>query len=254
MKYMGSKSRISKYIVPIIQETIDSNNIDCYIEPFVGGANIIDKISCKEKIGSDKQECLISMYQNLDKINTLPSFVTKEHYSEVRESFNKNTSQFETYYKGYIGFLASYNGRFFDGGYAGVVITKTGVKRNYYDEAKRNLLNQIPSLQDIHWRVGDYRDLYKDVENRIFYCDIPYKGTKQYGINKNFDYDAFWEWAREKSEKNIVFISEENAPEDFKCIWEVPVKRTIDNNKRVKKIEKLFIYRENKIAGFYRRK
>ena len=37
MKYMGSKSRIAKYIVPILQESIDSNNVTTYIEPFVGG-------------------------------------------------------------------------------------------------------------------------------------------------------------------------------------------------------------------------
>lgn len=37
MKYMGSKSRIAKYIVPILQECIDSNNVTTYIEPFVGG-------------------------------------------------------------------------------------------------------------------------------------------------------------------------------------------------------------------------
>lgn len=37
MKYMGSKSRISKYIVPIIQKYIDENGIKTYIEPFVGG-------------------------------------------------------------------------------------------------------------------------------------------------------------------------------------------------------------------------
>lgn len=37
MNYMGSKSRIAKYIVPIIQSYIDNNNINTYIEPFVGG-------------------------------------------------------------------------------------------------------------------------------------------------------------------------------------------------------------------------
>lgn len=37
MKYVGSKQKISKYIVPIIQEYIDKNKIETYIEPFVGG-------------------------------------------------------------------------------------------------------------------------------------------------------------------------------------------------------------------------
>ena len=49
MKYMGSKSRICKYIVPIIQQYIDKNNIKKYWEPFVGGANVIDKIKCAKK-------------------------------------------------------------------------------------------------------------------------------------------------------------------------------------------------------------
>jgi len=37
IKYMGSKSRIAKYIVPILQKEIDDNNIKTYLEPFVGG-------------------------------------------------------------------------------------------------------------------------------------------------------------------------------------------------------------------------
>ena len=44
MKYLGSKNRISKYISPILQQYINENRITTYYEPFVGGANIIDKI------------------------------------------------------------------------------------------------------------------------------------------------------------------------------------------------------------------
>ena len=43
MVYMGSKSKYAKYIVPILQKAITDNNVDTYIECFVGGANIIDK-------------------------------------------------------------------------------------------------------------------------------------------------------------------------------------------------------------------
>lgn len=37
MKYVGNKNKISKYIVPIIQKYIDENEIQTYVEPFVGG-------------------------------------------------------------------------------------------------------------------------------------------------------------------------------------------------------------------------
>lgn len=53
---MGSKARIAKYIVPILQECIDSNNVNTYIEPFVGGANIIDKIKCKNRVGGGQPQ------------------------------------------------------------------------------------------------------------------------------------------------------------------------------------------------------
>lgn len=71
LKYMGSKSRVAKYIVPIIQEKIDKNSVTTYIEPFVGGCNVIDKIRCENKIGSDKHKYLIEMLTNLDKIKNI---------------------------------------------------------------------------------------------------------------------------------------------------------------------------------------
>ncbi len=57
---MGSKSRIAKYIVPIIQQCIDDSHSDTYIEPFVGGANVIDKIKCWRRIGYDENQYLIA--------------------------------------------------------------------------------------------------------------------------------------------------------------------------------------------------
>lgn len=61
MKYMGSKSRITKDLAPIIQKVIDDNLISCYIEPFVGGSNMIEKINCNKKIGSDSNNYLIEL-------------------------------------------------------------------------------------------------------------------------------------------------------------------------------------------------
>ena len=132
MKYMGSKSRIVKEIVPIIQSYIDSTEKKLQYEPCCGGCNVIQYIKADKRFASDNQKYLIALYQNLDKIDTLPEFVTKEHYNLVRSCFNNNTAKYEDWYIGAIGFLASYNGRFFDGGYAGIVHTKAGTERNYY--------------------------------------------------------------------------------------------------------------------------
>ena len=238
MKYMGSKSRIKKYIVPVLQQIIDCNNIEIYIEPFVGGANVIDTIKCNNKIGGDNSEPLIELLKYVRDGGVLPEEVPKELYDDVRS--NKNTNKYEKWFVGAIGFLASYNGRYFDGGYAKTVTTKSASIRNYYDEAKRNILQQAKDLQGIKFKYGEYTQ-FSDVKNTLIYCDIPYKDKKQYGTSKNFDYKTFWEWAKKMSENNIVIVSEEQAPENFKCIWEQEVTRTQDNTKRFKATEKLFV-------------
>lgn len=248
MKYMGSKSRIAKDIVPIIQNIIENNKIIKYIEPFCGGCNIIDKISYDNKVASDNHKYLIAMLNNLNEATELPTFITKEHYSDVRSCFNAGGIVYPDWYIGAVGFLASYNGRFFDGGYAGLVKTKADTTRNYYDEAKRNLMEQIPNLNNIKFECCDYSNYNPDeYTNCLFYCDPPYKGTKQYGTSKNFDYDKFWSWAETMSENNIVLVSEHDAPDNWKCIWEQSIKRTIDNTKRVDAVERLFIINKEKI-------
>ena len=143
IKYMGSKSRIAKYIVPIIQQCIDDNNITRYIEPFVGGANIIDKINCEHRIGLDKNKYLIALFRHLQQGGKLLDEVPRELYNKVRANYKNG--KYEDWFVGNIGFLASYNGRWFDGGYAqaGYEKTKTGERfRDYYQEAKRNIETQ----------------------------------------------------------------------------------------------------------------
>lgn len=250
MKYMGSKVRIAEKIIPIIEGKMRENGIKTYIEPFCGGCNVIDKIQCETKIASDNNKYLIEMFKNINQIQNLPEFVTKKHYLEVRDCYNKKLNTYPDWYVGAVGFLASYNGRFFDGGYAGIVHTKAGKERNYYDEAKRNLSEQIQRLKDIQFQCGDYEKLYSDKADCLLYCDIPYKGTQQYGYCKNFDYERFWEWAKKMSEKNIVLVSEHEAPSEWECIWQKEVKRTINSKKHVLAIEKIFEFRkENAING-----
>ena len=238
---MGSKSRIKKHILPILQKIIDENNIETYIEPFVGGANVIDTIQCRVKIGGDNNEPLIELLKYVRDGGVLPTEVPKELYDDVRS--NKNTDKYEKWYVGAIGFLASYNGRYFDGGYAKTIISKSGNIRNYYDEAKRNLELQAKYLKDIDFIYGEYNQ-FSNIKKSLIYCDIPYRGTKQFATSKNFNYEEFWEWARVMSKHNIVIISEHTAPNDFNCIWEQEIVRTQDNRKREVVTEKMFIFGE----------
>lgn len=241
---MGSKSRIAKFIVPVIQEYINKNNIQCYVEPFVGGANVIDKITCEKRIGIDLNKYLIALLKHVQEGKPLLDEVPRELYNKARESFNNgDTSNFEDWEIGCIGFLASYNGRFFDGGFAksGFEKTKYGLRlRDYYKESKNNLLNQGSSLKGINFMVGDYKEMY-GYHNCLIYCDPPYQNTKQYSNAAYFDYKCFWETVREWSKDNVVLISEQAAPDDFECIWEQKVSRSIKASDKSKSTEKLFI-------------
>jgi DNA adenine methylase len=232
MKYMGSKSRIAKNILPIILKNRKDNQY--YIEPFVGGCNMIDKVS-NPRMASDNNKYLIAMWKGLQDNLIRPREITKDYYSLVRTSYNNKDNQYSDFIIGWVGFSASFNGRFFDGGYSGK--TKD---RDYIKEQIKNIENQIPYIQGIEFYSGDYKTINYP-PNSIIYCDPPYQNTKQYSTSKNFNYEEFWEWCRlMKLQGHQIFISEYQAPCDFICVWEKEVTNSMNTTLTYKPIEKLF--------------
>lgn len=232
MQYMGSKNRISKEIVPIIQSYINENTKG-YIEPFVGGANVIDKIEHHNKIGCDIHKNLIALLKECQTDKAFPDSISEDEYIKVKN----NPEEYEDWYVGLVGFCGSFGAKYF-GGYAGNVKDK----RNRPSEAINNILKQRESLLNIKFINGSFLSLNKNqISNFVIYCDPPYAGTTKYNSNE-FDYDKFWDWVREMSVHNIVLVSEYNAPEDFVCIWEKSHKTNLQIGKQQNRIEKLFIH------------
>ncbi len=233
MKYMGSKNRLAKYLLPIILK--DRTDGQYYVEPFVGGCNMIDKAS-GNRIGSDKNELLIEMWKGLQGNEPKPTSIPKELYDKARNCYNNNSyEELSKFIVGWIGFAASFNGRFFDGGYSGVY-----KNRDYIKEQINNIEKQIENIKGIEFLSGDY-DKIEIPSNSVIYCDIPYQNTKQYSTSKGFDYEKFWGWCREMKDcGHKIFVSEYNAPSDFICIWEKEVTNSMNSTKTYKPIEKLF--------------
>lgn len=238
IKYIGSKARISKQITSIINKLIADNNINTYIEPFVGGANVVDKIQCKNKICGDNNEYLIALWKSLQQGYQPLEFISREEYYNIKLNKDSYTKEVVAL----CGILASYNGNWFRA-YGGYSPTKTGKDRNYYAEGVRGLMKQVPKISDVDFRFCDYKD-FSNVKNTLIYCDKPYENTDKCYSDKSFDHNKFWEWVRHMSENNIVIVSEFNAPNDFTCIWEKEMQITHANQKK-KSTEKLFI--NNKI-------
>lgn len=227
MKYMGSKNRIAKYIIPLF------NHNSIYIEPFVGGANIIDKVSSTYKIAADIDEDLICLYQAISEGWLPPKEFTEQQYNEIKHS---ETSPL----KGYAAFALSYGGK----KWGGWRRDSKGV-RNYVDEAYRNALKQFPKLLGIKFILSSVFDLELPKEKATIYCDPPYRDTTMY--KHRFDHDLFWEWVRTVSQKHDVYVSEYNAPLDFKCVWQKSLTSSLTKNTGSKMgIEKLFVFGECK--------
>jgi DNA adenine methylase len=223
---MGSKNRIAKHLLPIM---LENRNGRTWVEPFVGGANMIDKADGK-RIGSDTHKHLIALHKALQNGWIPPTDVSKEMYHEVKNNQDRYTNELI----GFVGFLCSFGGKWW-GGYA------ANSKGDHYAErGSRVLTKQAKKLKGITFKNQDYQDL-EIPENSLIYCDPPYEGTTKY--KDDFNHAEFWEWCRQKTkEGHQVFISEYNAPEDFKCVKEIQHKTILDKNSNYKRIEKLFVY------------
>ena len=232
MKYMGSKNRIAKYIVPIMLNEASKHGISTWVEPFVGGANTIDKVPDRfTKYGYDLNPHTISALIGIrDCVNNLPLEITEEYYNSIRDSKPDKINSL-------ILFGASFGGKFNAGFARGK--TNTGVSRDYWKETIRNAKKQSPKIQGLEFQVADYRTL--SFENSLIYCDPPYKGTSGYKTG-NFDHNEFFSWCvKQKELGNVVFVSEYDAP--FEEVWRGEIKTNFASSRKAAThtaIEKLY--------------
>ena len=238
MKYMGSKNRFAKNLIPIIQSYI-TEDTKGYLEPFVGGANVIDKIKCNNKIGCDIHTELIELLKYAQfNYESLPNTISEEEYIKVRD----NKKNYPKWYVGLVGFCCGFGAKYF-GGYARAFKNDGVTPRYMVNEAIKNLKKQSPKLKNIKFINSNFLELPIDkIKGYVVYCDPPYRDTTKYST-KNFPYELFYDWCRKLSKNNVVLVSEYNMPDDFICIWEKTTKINIDakNINKPIRIEKLYI-------------
>ena len=169
MVYQGSKAKLRKYILPILQNCINENHIETYIECFVGGANMIDHIQCKNRIGSDTNSELIELLKYMrdnPSLDIFPQDCSFEHYSDVRENRKNKTNKYSIPYTSGIGYFASFGGRYFQGGYGRDA--KGG--RCIYNERLRNAKEQASLLKGIEFNTCSFENYNPNYFNQcLFY-------------------------------------------------------------------------------------
>lgn len=201
MRFMGSKRRIAEELSIILHKHMQYR----YIEPFVGGCNMMEHIKCTHRYGSDVNPALIAMWQGLQKGWVPPSTLSEEEYIAIKTF----PGMYNPALVGFVGFGCSFGGKWF-GGFAR---TKD---RDHAAESKMTVLRQRDILYDVTFSCKPYSVI--NATNALIYCDPPYQDTTKYNLNY-FDYNRFWNWCREQSKHNIVLVSSYSAPNDFESIW-----------------------------------
>lgn len=206
----------------------ENHGITTWVEPFVGGGNMIDKVpDTYKRVGYDiNPHTIIAMIDIRDRPLHLPEIVTEEEFKSYKGRPEETITS-------WVRSACAYGGLF------GNVMAKGG-NRNYVLEAKNNAIKQSPLIQDVDFICDSYESL--SFNNCLIYCDPPYIGTSKYKTEE-FDYGIFYDWCREQSKDNILFVSEYNMPEDFKEVWSGEIKTNFYSNRKKathNAVEKLF--------------
>ena len=173
MVYMGSKNRIAKDILAIMIPDIEKYGK--YVEPFCGGCNMIDKVSPRiKRWANDSNRYLIALLSRGAQSLSLPTTISKEEYDAVRTHKN----DYPDWYVGFVGFICTFNGKFFGGYGRNNVLRGNGKIENFQKEHINNFLTQCRYLKGIDFTNENYKDL--DITDSVIYCDPPYAGATKY--------------------------------------------------------------------------
>lgn len=232
MHYIGSKRRLVKHIKPIIQSYLKPGMK--YLEPFVGGANMITEIEWDKKIGVDINECLINLLIHF-RDNDVKFFeVSREQYNYYKDKFKNGETDWMV---GYVGFLTTYLSKFY-GSYDYRISKMEESFNALYKQSKKE------GFQQTKFICASFEKL--KISNSLIYLDPPYRNTTRYTYTDKLNYDLLWKKCKEWSDdNNIILLSELEAPDFFDCVLEVPIKYSMGGNVK-DKVEKLFIFNKEK--------
>lgn len=270
---MGSKSKIASQIYNAIA---NREKVGTIYDLFCGGFAISEQFIKNgwHVVANDKNKYVVALIKYaLD-----GGFNDNKYYSEwvSRKQFDAviaNPDDYPDWYVGYIQCIWSFgnNGRYLFGKeieeakqLANDLVV--GGKTTPSSPIPMALQKKIAKLDDWHIRCvagrtakklnlrlkrlqqlepelhsGSYDEL-EIPAGAVIYCDPPHQNTAEY-VENGFDYAKFWQWCREKSKTNPVYISKYNSPDDFMAILDIPKNTTLQGGNGKVTHERLYIYR-----------
>ena len=237
MQYMGGKAKAGKQIAAYMGKWLFHNpGKTTYLDPFCGACHVAQYTAwMKTCILADRHPDLILLWKALQHLGWRPPVATisRELWEELRKAEHPSPL------RAFAGFGCSFGDRFFEG-YAA-----NKRKDDFTKAALWSLLAIYKKVKKAQFFQSDYRK-HKVDSTYVIYCDPPYEGTKCYtGLGK-FRSARFWQQARHWVRRGAtVFVSEYNAPDDFKCVLEIKQKGTLHHKENDREfVERLFMHED----------
>jgi DNA adenine methylase len=207
MRYQGGKEKIAGRLARVIEAHRQPGQL--YIEPFVGAASVVARVrSHGPRVAADAFQPLITLHRAMQIGWKPPTRLSEEEWLRIKA--NPDPSDPLT---AFAGFGMSFGAAWFTG-YAREI--PGHVEARY---VANSLLTKARGFGGVEFICRGYLDT-PEVEGAVIYCDPPYSGTAGYPWVGDFDHDVFWDWVRHMAAKNVVLVSEYNAPDDFELVWE----------------------------------
>ena len=240
VKWSGSKRTQAKEIVKYFPK-----KIDCYVEPFAGGATVLcevlhSDIKCNAYFCSDLNEDLINLWKRIksnpeklidtyrDKWTCLTSFEDvnskRGYFEQVRDEYNqhRNPEDFLFLLRTCFNGMPRYNKR-------GEFNTSYHLTRNGIipDSLEKILVEWSDMLNkhDVIFECRDYESILPS-KNDFLYLDPPYARTKGMYFDM-FDNERFFKWLQ-KQECSYA-LSYDGVSGDLDQTYNVP-KNLYDNH------------------------
>ena len=217
LRWAGGKSKMLK----ILDEFLP-NDVDKYIETFIGGGSVLlhimQKFNPTVVFANDIDTNLINYYNNIK--NDPKTVITecldiKNNYD--CESFRE---KFKTLDRTKASHFFTSNKTSF-----------SGLNNNYsYQAYDRNFsincINKIQNVSDVIQNVNFTNENFSNLENVIgniegyfIYLDPPYYGNKEKGLygekgilHKEFNHLELFEWIKKYSDNNKIMLSYDDSP------------------------------------------
>ena len=235
MHYLGGKFRQGKQIAQIISPHLYSGCT--YIEPFcgaLGSAYHVAKVApvSTKFVLSDVHEPLITMWKAL-----FSGWVPPNIDKSLHEKYLKGPRDPKDPMTAYMGFGMSHIGDYYHW-FSG----KPEVLKRSCD-ANINLLKTF----DIKIECCSYTK-YAGIQGSIFYLDPPYEKRTELGKLK-FNSLEFWDFTRELSKDNKVFVTGFDFPDDFTSIYSWG--DTISPQNKLNKVDERLVIHESAEKWYY---